>query len=174
MSLKCPICEFSLGKHVVSLFTQYTPFKPSDGSWEDPAYRVIHNLFIIEILCIPNTIGIHVNSSIIFAVSAWHDVAIYISTWIIFLNLSLNLLAVWIINLLASLPSHNIYHIISEFQCWQMAGFSGIVYAQMFWYDWWICPWLQLIHHWLRHVDTPRSWKRIWTDRYESELKFNE
>ncbi|BFG39118.1 hypothetical protein CerSpe_253920 [Prunus speciosa] len=27
------------GKHVVSLFTQYTPYKPSDGSWEDPKYR---------------------------------------------------------------------------------------------------------------------------------------
>ncbi|XP_075655776.1 uncharacterized protein LOC142625908 isoform X2 [Castanea sativa] len=27
------------GKHVVSLFTQYTPYKPSDGSWEDPIYR---------------------------------------------------------------------------------------------------------------------------------------
>ncbi|KAK9231048.1 hypothetical protein WN943_021279 [Citrus x changshan-huyou] len=27
------------GKHVVSLFTQYTPYKPSDGSWEDPTYR---------------------------------------------------------------------------------------------------------------------------------------
>ncbi|XP_059655949.1 uncharacterized protein LOC132302951 isoform X2 [Cornus florida] len=27
------------GKHVISLFTQYTPYKPSDGSWEDPAYR---------------------------------------------------------------------------------------------------------------------------------------
>ncbi|XP_048335969.1 uncharacterized protein LOC107424584 isoform X2 [Ziziphus jujuba] len=29
----------SPGKHVVSLFTQYTPYKPSDGSWEDPTYR---------------------------------------------------------------------------------------------------------------------------------------
>ncbi|KAJ0098049.1 hypothetical protein Patl1_28933 [Pistacia atlantica] len=28
-----------LSKHVVSLFTQYTPYKPSDGSWEDPMYR---------------------------------------------------------------------------------------------------------------------------------------
>ncbi|KAH0971239.1 hypothetical protein GBA52_023395 [Prunus armeniaca] len=27
------------GKHVVSLFTQYTPYKPSDGSWGDPKYR---------------------------------------------------------------------------------------------------------------------------------------
>ncbi|KAM3757340.1 hypothetical protein ACB098_02G180400 [Castanea mollissima] len=27
------------GKHVVSLFTQYTPYNPSDGSWEDPIYR---------------------------------------------------------------------------------------------------------------------------------------
>lgn len=27
------------GKHVISLFTQYTPYQPSDGSWEDPAYR---------------------------------------------------------------------------------------------------------------------------------------
>ncbi|KAJ8770718.1 hypothetical protein K2173_021365 [Erythroxylum novogranatense] len=27
------------GKHVISLFTQYTPYKPSDGSWEDPSYR---------------------------------------------------------------------------------------------------------------------------------------
>ncbi|XP_021273697.1 pyridine nucleotide-disulfide oxidoreductase domain-containing protein 2-like isoform X1 [Herrania umbratica] len=27
------------GKHVVSLFTQYTPYKPSDGSWENPTYR---------------------------------------------------------------------------------------------------------------------------------------
>lgn len=27
------------GKHVISLFTQYTPYKPSDGSWEDPTYR---------------------------------------------------------------------------------------------------------------------------------------
>ncbi|RVW51842.1 Pyridine nucleotide-disulfide oxidoreductase domain-containing protein 2 [Vitis vinifera] len=27
------------GKHVVSLFTQYTPYNLTDGSWEDPAYR---------------------------------------------------------------------------------------------------------------------------------------
>ncbi|KAI4298375.1 hypothetical protein L6164_031946 [Bauhinia variegata] len=27
------------GKHVISLFTQYTPYKPSNGSWEDAAYR---------------------------------------------------------------------------------------------------------------------------------------
>ncbi|KAK4760847.1 hypothetical protein SAY87_005740 [Trapa incisa] len=27
------------GKHVVSLFTQYTPYKPSNGSWEDLKYR---------------------------------------------------------------------------------------------------------------------------------------
>ncbi|KAM7529714.1 hypothetical protein LguiB_033124 [Lonicera macranthoides] len=27
------------GKHVINLFIQYTPYKPSDGSWEDPEYR---------------------------------------------------------------------------------------------------------------------------------------
>ncbi|XP_052196518.1 uncharacterized protein LOC127803920 isoform X1 [Diospyros lotus] len=27
------------GKHVINLFVQYTPYKPSKGSWEDPAYR---------------------------------------------------------------------------------------------------------------------------------------
>ncbi|KAL3849700.1 hypothetical protein ACJIZ3_011582 [Penstemon smallii] len=27
------------GKHVINLFIQYTPYKPTDGSWEDPAYR---------------------------------------------------------------------------------------------------------------------------------------
>ncbi|KAL8123789.1 uncharacterized protein LOC141717824 [Apium graveolens] len=27
------------GKHVINLFVQYTPYKPFDGSWEDPAYR---------------------------------------------------------------------------------------------------------------------------------------
>ncbi|KAH7860808.1 hypothetical protein Vadar_018268 [Vaccinium darrowii] len=27
------------GKHVINLFIQYTPYKPSEGSWEDPAYR---------------------------------------------------------------------------------------------------------------------------------------
>ncbi|KAI3500067.1 hypothetical protein L1887_35882 [Cichorium endivia] len=27
------------GKHVINLFIQYTPYKPNDGSWEDPAYR---------------------------------------------------------------------------------------------------------------------------------------
>ncbi|KAJ4851464.1 hypothetical protein Tsubulata_014133 [Turnera subulata] len=27
------------GKHVINLFVQYTPYKPSDGSWEDPTYR---------------------------------------------------------------------------------------------------------------------------------------
>lgn len=27
------------GKHVVGLFIQYTPYKPCDGSWEDPTYR---------------------------------------------------------------------------------------------------------------------------------------
>ncbi|KAL7259597.1 hypothetical protein ACSBR1_005476 [Camellia fascicularis] len=26
-------------KHLINLFIQYTPYKPSDGSWEDPAYR---------------------------------------------------------------------------------------------------------------------------------------
>ncbi|CAK9324179.1 unnamed protein product, partial [Citrullus colocynthis] len=29
------------GKHVINLFIQYTPYKPSDGSWEDPVYREI-------------------------------------------------------------------------------------------------------------------------------------
>lgn len=28
------------GNHVINLFIQYTPYKPSDGSWMDPAYRV--------------------------------------------------------------------------------------------------------------------------------------
>ncbi|KAJ0039957.1 hypothetical protein Pint_28282 [Pistacia integerrima] len=27
------------GKHVINLFIQYTPYKPSDGSWTDAAYR---------------------------------------------------------------------------------------------------------------------------------------
>ncbi|CAN0919389.1 Pyridine nucleotide-disulfide oxidoreductase domain-containing protein 2 [Linum grandiflorum] len=27
------------GEHVINLFVQYTPYKPSDGSWSDPAYR---------------------------------------------------------------------------------------------------------------------------------------
>ncbi|XP_062149257.1 uncharacterized protein LOC133857897 isoform X1 [Alnus glutinosa] len=27
------------GKHVINLFIQYTPYKPLDGSWGDPAYR---------------------------------------------------------------------------------------------------------------------------------------
>ncbi|PIN07087.1 Phytoene desaturase [Handroanthus impetiginosus] len=27
------------GKHVINLFIQYTPYKPRDGSWEDPEYR---------------------------------------------------------------------------------------------------------------------------------------
>ncbi|OMO56901.1 hypothetical protein CCACVL1_26177 [Corchorus capsularis] len=27
------------GKHVIGLFTQYTPYKPSDGSWDNPTYR---------------------------------------------------------------------------------------------------------------------------------------
>ncbi|KAH9711446.1 Amino oxidase domain-containing protein [Citrus sinensis] len=27
------------GNHVINLFIQYTPYKPSDGSWMDPAYR---------------------------------------------------------------------------------------------------------------------------------------
>ncbi|XP_051140411.1 uncharacterized protein LOC127257908 isoform X8 [Andrographis paniculata] len=27
------------GKHVINLFVQYTPYKPADGSWEDPEYR---------------------------------------------------------------------------------------------------------------------------------------
>ncbi|KAJ0236660.1 hypothetical protein HA466_0253670 [Hirschfeldia incana] len=27
------------GKHVINLFIQYTPYKPSDGTWEDPVYR---------------------------------------------------------------------------------------------------------------------------------------
>ncbi|KAG6577207.1 Pyridine nucleotide-disulfide oxidoreductase domain-containing protein 2, partial [Cucurbita argyrosperma subsp. sororia] len=27
------------GKHVINLFIQYTPYKPSDGSWEDSVYR---------------------------------------------------------------------------------------------------------------------------------------
>ncbi|GMI68146.1 hypothetical protein like AT5G49555 [Hibiscus trionum] len=27
------------GKHVINLFIQYTPYNPSDGTWDDPAYR---------------------------------------------------------------------------------------------------------------------------------------
>ncbi|KAK6932102.1 hypothetical protein RJ641_001726, partial [Dillenia turbinata] len=30
------------GKHVVNLFTQYTPYKPAEGSWEDPTYRKLY------------------------------------------------------------------------------------------------------------------------------------
>ncbi|KVH92372.1 FAD dependent oxidoreductase [Cynara cardunculus var. scolymus] len=29
----------AIGKHVINLFVQFTPYKPNDGSWEDPAYR---------------------------------------------------------------------------------------------------------------------------------------
>lgn len=29
-----------VGKHVINLFVQYTPYSPSDGSWGDPSYRV--------------------------------------------------------------------------------------------------------------------------------------
>ncbi|GKU99159.1 hypothetical protein SLEP1_g12046 [Rubroshorea leprosula] len=27
------------GKYAVNLFIRYTPYKPSNGSWEDPVYR---------------------------------------------------------------------------------------------------------------------------------------
>ncbi|KAK6125533.1 hypothetical protein DH2020_040724 [Rehmannia glutinosa] len=37
------------GKHVINLFIQYTPYKPSDGSWEDPEYRVSGFLLYIQI-----------------------------------------------------------------------------------------------------------------------------
>ncbi|KAG2239129.1 hypothetical protein Bca52824_089989 [Brassica carinata] len=30
-------------KHVINLFIQYTPYKPSDGTWEDPVYRFIRH-----------------------------------------------------------------------------------------------------------------------------------
>ncbi|KAE8647588.1 pyridine nucleotide-disulfide oxidoreductase domain-containing protein 2 [Cucumis sativus] len=30
------------GKHVVSLFTQYTPYEPLDGSWDDDTYRDLY------------------------------------------------------------------------------------------------------------------------------------
>ncbi|CAN1166524.1 Pyridine nucleotide-disulfide oxidoreductase domain-containing protein 2 [Linum perenne] len=30
------------GKHVVGLFTQYTPYKPCNGSWDDPTYREMY------------------------------------------------------------------------------------------------------------------------------------
>lgn len=29
-----------VGKHVINLFVQFTPYKPNDGIWDDPAYRV--------------------------------------------------------------------------------------------------------------------------------------
>lgn len=32
-----------IGKHVINLFIQYTPYDPSDGSWKDPYYRVSEN-----------------------------------------------------------------------------------------------------------------------------------
>ncbi|CAN1327960.1 Pyridine nucleotide-disulfide oxidoreductase domain-containing protein 2 [Linum perenne] len=31
-----------VGKHVVGLFTQYTPYKPCNGSWDDPTYREMY------------------------------------------------------------------------------------------------------------------------------------
>ncbi|CAN6916046.1 unnamed protein product [Brassica oleracea] len=33
------ILLFLVWKHVINLFIQYTPYKPSDGTWEDPVYR---------------------------------------------------------------------------------------------------------------------------------------
>lgn len=38
------ILLFFIGKHVINLFIQYTPYSPSDGSWGDPAYRVSYIL----------------------------------------------------------------------------------------------------------------------------------
>lgn len=40
--LRCKLKKKNLfaGNHVINLFIQYTPYKPSDGSWMDPAYRV--------------------------------------------------------------------------------------------------------------------------------------
>ncbi|KAK8673219.1 hypothetical protein V6N13_111568 [Hibiscus sabdariffa] len=32
------------GKHVINLFIQYTPYNPSDGRWDDPAYRELFAL----------------------------------------------------------------------------------------------------------------------------------
>lgn len=31
---------FFIGKHVINLFVQYTPYKPLDGDWQDNDYRV--------------------------------------------------------------------------------------------------------------------------------------
>ncbi|KAL7190824.1 hypothetical protein ACSBR2_022991 [Camellia fascicularis] len=39
ISKQCWIWIVSNSKHVINLFIQYTPYKPSDGSWEDPAHR---------------------------------------------------------------------------------------------------------------------------------------
>jgi len=33
-------CVFFIGKHVINLFVQYTPYKPLDGDWQDHDYRV--------------------------------------------------------------------------------------------------------------------------------------
>lgn len=35
---------FLIGKHVINLFIQYTPYSPLDGSWGDLAYRVSYTL----------------------------------------------------------------------------------------------------------------------------------
>ncbi|WVZ26671.1 hypothetical protein V8G54_005215 [Vigna mungo] len=32
-------CVFFIGKHVINLFVQYTPYKPLDGDWQDHDYR---------------------------------------------------------------------------------------------------------------------------------------
>lgn len=54
--------HLTVGKHVINLFVQYTPYKPLDGSWEDPDYRVSQ---IMEILT-SSALGIMVNYGYIF------------------------------------------------------------------------------------------------------------
>ncbi|KAF8377933.1 hypothetical protein HHK36_031322 [Tetracentron sinense] len=37
-----------VGKHVINLFIQYTPYKPLEGNWEDSAYRLTNDPFFFS------------------------------------------------------------------------------------------------------------------------------
>lgn len=55
--------------------------------------------------------------------------------------------------------------------CWRcfiisyLSSYSGIVCTKMLQVDWWICPWLQHINHWLRYADSTGPWKGNRFDR---------
>jgi len=63
-----------VGKHVINLFIQYTPYQPSDGSWQDTAYRVslLSYAYVYANQSLADVENFRVDMEQLYQITTWH------------------------------------------------------------------------------------------------------